>query len=168
MKDGTKTAILAAGCYWMVQQLVRHLDGVVSTRVGYIGGENENPTNDNHPGHAEAVEIVFDPDRLSYRDLLEYFFQIGRPDLEESIVGSRYRSEIFYTTEEQRRVAEETVADVKASGFWPKVVTAVSEAGPFWESEVPEDQDYLQRYPEGRTFYFPRRELETASRETAG
>ncbi|MFL5865937.1 MAG: peptide-methionine (S)-S-oxide reductase MsrA [Thermoleophilaceae bacterium] len=149
MSDNAETAILAGGCFWLVQELMRHPDGVISTRVGYTGGENDNPTDENHPGHAEAVEIVFDPDRSSYRDILEFFFQIHRPDLGERLVGSDYRSEIFYTSEEQRRLAKETIAHVDASGIWPgKVVTEISEAGPFWEAEA-EDQDYFQRYPEG-------------------
>jgi peptide-methionine (S)-S-oxide reductase len=107
----------------------------------------------NHPGHAEAVEIVFDPERVSYRDLLKFFFQMHRPDLGERVVGSAYRSEIFYTTDEQRQVAEGTIADLDASGIWPgKVVTEISEAGTFWEAEA-EDQNYLQRYPDGQTFF---------------
>jgi peptide-methionine (S)-S-oxide reductase len=110
----------------------------------------------NHPGHAEAVEIVFDPERISYRDLLEFFFRIHRADLGERLVGSDYRSEIFYTSDEQRQVAEDTIADADASGIWPgRVVTEISEAGPFWEAEA-EDQDYLQRYPDGDTSHFPR------------
>jgi peptide-methionine (S)-S-oxide reductase len=149
MSDDTETAILAGGCFWPVQELLRHRDGVISTRVGYTGGENDNPTDQNHPGHAEAVEIVFDPERTSYRDILEFFLQIHRCDLGERLVGSSYRSEIFYTTEEQRRAAKETIAAVDASGIWPgKVVTEVSQACPFWEAE-PEVQDYLQRFPDG-------------------
>ena len=145
MTDNTETAILAGGCFWPAQELLRHRDGVISTRVGYTGGENDNPTDGNHPGHAEAVEIVFDPERISYRDLLGFFLQIHRPDLGERLVGSDYRSEIFYTSEEQRQVAEGAIADADASGIWPgKVVTKISEAGPFWEAEA-EDQHYLQR-----------------------
>jgi peptide-methionine (S)-S-oxide reductase len=148
MSDNAETAILAGGCFWPAQQLLRMRDGVISTRVGYTGGQNDNPTGANHPGHAEAVEIVFDA-RISYRELLEFFLQIHRPDLGEDSLGPGYRSEIFYTSDEQRRVAEETIADLDASGIWPgKVVTQVSEAGPFYEAE-PEDQDYLQR-PAGR------------------
>lgn len=148
MSDDTETAILAAGCYWPAQELLRRGDGVISTRVGYTGGELEHPTDANHPGHAEAVEIVFDPERISYRDILEYFFQIHRADLGEDVVGSLYRSEIFYTTEEQRRVAEETIPDVDAARIWPgKVVTRISKAGPFWESDCVEDQGYLQTPP---------------------
>jgi peptide-methionine (S)-S-oxide reductase len=149
MSDNAETAILAGGCFWPAQQLIRMRDGVISTRVGYTGGQNDNPTDRNHPGHAEAVEIVFDPTRISYRELLEFFLQIHRPDLGEDRVGPSYRSEIFYSSDAQRRVAEETIADTDASGIWPgKVVTQVSEARPFWEAE-PGDQDYLQR-PSGR------------------
>jgi methionine-S-sulfoxide reductase len=115
MSDDTETAILAGGCFWIMQQLLRDRDGVISTRVGWTGGENDNPTEENNAGHAEAVEVVFDPERISYRDLLE-FFQIHRPDLGERIVDSSYRSEIFYATDEQRKVAEETISDVDASG----------------------------------------------------
>jgi methionine-S-sulfoxide reductase len=166
MSDSAETAILAGGCFWPAQELLRHRGGVISTRVGYTGGENDNPTDGNHPGHAEAVEIVFDPERISYRELLEFFFQIHRPDLGDHLVGSSYRSEIFYTTDEQRQVAERTIADLDAAGIWPgKVVTGISEACPFWEAEA-EDQDYLQRYPDGYTF-FPRPGLEAANRETA-
>jgi peptide-methionine (S)-S-oxide reductase len=146
-----------------VQELLRHRDGVISTRVGYTGGENDNPTDENHPGHAEAVEIVFDPECISYRELLEFFFQIHRHDLGADVVGSDYRSEIFYTSDEQRRVAEETIPDVDAAGLVPgKVVTEISEAGPFWEAEA-EDQDYLQRSP----CHFPRPNREMPHRETA-
>ena len=159
MSDNTETAILAGGCFWGVQELLRQRDGVISTRVGYTGGENEHPTYRNHPGHAEAVEIVFDPERISYRDILEFFFQIHDPttkDRQGNDIGSTYRSEIFYTSDEQRQVAEDTIADVDASGLWPgKVVTEISEAVPFWEAE-PEHQDYLQRYPNGYTCHFPR------------
>ena len=131
MSENVETAILAGGCFWPAQQLLRHRDGVISTRVGYTGGENDNPTADNHPGHAETVEVIFDPERTSYRDILEFFFQIHRPDLGEGLVGSDYRSEIFYTSDEQRQVAEATIADADASGIWlGKVVTKISEAGP--------------------------------------
>ena len=152
MSDHVETAILAGGCYWIMQQLLRHRDGVISTRVGWTGGDNDNPTEDNNSGHAEAVEVTFDPERLSYRDLLEYFFLVHRADLDERVVGSGYRSEIFYTSDEQRQVAEDTIADANAAGLWPgKVVTKISEAGPFWEAEA-EDQNYLQHYPnEGKT-----------------
>ncbi|HEY2334488.1 MAG TPA: peptide-methionine (S)-S-oxide reductase MsrA [Solirubrobacterales bacterium] len=166
MSDDTETAVLAGGCFWIMQQLLRNRDGVISTRVGWAGGENDNPTEENNSGHAEAIEVVFDPERISYRGLLEFFFQIHRPDLGERLVGSSYRSEIFYATDEQRRVAEETIPDVDASGHWPgKVVTEISEAGPFWEAEA-EDRDYFQRYPDGCTPPFPRLGMEAANRET--
>jgi peptide-methionine (S)-S-oxide reductase len=155
MSENTETAILAAGCFWLAQELLRHLRGVISTRVGYTGGENDNPTVGNHPGHAEAVEVIFDPGRTSYRDILEFFFQIHRPDLGEELVGSDYRSEIFCTSDGQRQVAEDTIAD--ASGFWgAKVVTKISQAGPFWAAEA-EDQDYLQRYTDGNNQFSPYR-----------
>jgi peptide-methionine (S)-S-oxide reductase len=148
MSDSTETAILAGGCFWIMQQLLRDRDGVIATRVGWTGGEDDNPTEENDSGHAEAVEVDFDPERISYRDLLELFFQIHRPDLGERLVGSIYRSEIFYTSEEQRKVAEETIADVDASGHWlGKTVTEISEAGRFWE-EPAENQDYFQRFPD--------------------
>ena len=159
MTDNTETAILAGGCFWGVQELLRQRDGIISTRAGYTGGDVPNATYGNHEGHAEAVEIVFDPERISYRDILEFFFQIHDPttmNRQGNDIGSSYRSEIFYTSDEQRQVAEETIADVEASGLWPgKVVTAVSEAGPFWEAE-PEHQDYLQKYPDGYTCHFVR------------
>jgi peptide-methionine (S)-S-oxide reductase len=156
MSEETETVVLAGGCYWIMQQLLRERDGVISTRAGWTGGENENPTEENNSAHAEAVEVVFDPQRVSYRDLLEYFFQVHRPDLGADLVGSGYRSGIFYNTEEQRRVAEETIPDVDASRHWPgRVVTEITEAGRFWEA-VPEEQDYFQRYPEGCASPFPR------------
>ncbi len=156
MGDNAETATLAGGCFWIMQQLLRHRDGVISTRVGWTGGQNDNPTEENNSGHAEAVEVLFDPARISYRDLLEFFFQVHRPDLGADLVGSEYRSEIFYASDGQRRVAEETIVDVDASGHWPgKVVTEISEAARFWEAEV-DDQDYLRRYPEGCAPPFPR------------
>ena len=152
-------AILAGGCFWGVQDLLRKMDGVVSTRVGYSGGDVPNATYRNHGTHAEAVEIMFDPSRISYRTLLEFFFQIHDPstaDRQGNDRGSSYRSAIFYTTPEQKRVAEDTIADVDASGLWPgKTVTEVTAAGEFWEAE-PEHQDYLQRYPTGYTCHFVR------------
>jgi peptide-methionine (S)-S-oxide reductase len=155
MGEHTETAILAGGCFWPAQELLRHRVGVISTRVGYTGGENANPTADNHPGHAEAVEVIFDPERTSYRNILEFFFQIHRPDLGEEVVGSDYRSEIFYTSDEQRRIAEDTIAG--ASGLWgSKVVTKISEAGPFWEAET-EDQDYRHHYTDGDNQFSPYR-----------
>ncbi len=155
----TEKAILAGGCFWGMQDLIRKLPGVTSTRVGYTGGSVADATYRNHEGHAEAIEIVFDPDRTSYRDLLEFFFQIHDPSTlnrQGNDLGTSYRSAIFYLTEAQRKTAEDTIADVDASGLWPgKVVTEVTPAGPFWEAE-PEHQDYLERYPEGYTCHFPR------------
>ena len=152
-------AVLAGGCFWGVQDLIRRYDGVVSTRVGYTGGTNSNATYRNHPGHAEAIEITFDPDRIGYRQLLEIFLQIHDPTTRKrqgNDGGSSYRSAIFYTTDEQKRIAEDTIADVDASGLWPgKVVTEVVAAGDFWEAE-PEHQDYLQRNPGGYTCHFVR------------
>ncbi|HWM56573.1 MAG TPA: peptide-methionine (S)-S-oxide reductase MsrA [Pseudonocardia sp.] len=159
MTDTVQRAVLAGGCFWGVQELVRSRPGVVSTRVGYTGGENANATYRNHPGHAEAIEITFDPARTSYRDLLEFFFQIHDPstrDRQGNDIGTSYRSAIFFVDDEQKRVAEDTIADVDASGLWPgPVVTEVTPAGPFWEAE-PEHQDYLQHYPNGYTCHFPR------------
>jgi peptide-methionine (S)-S-oxide reductase len=147
MSGNTEIAILAGGCFWPAQELLRHRDGVLSTRVGYTGGQNDHPTAANHPGHAEAVEVIFDSERTSYRDILEFFFQIHRPDLGEQVVGSDYRSEIFYISDEQRLVAENTVADAEAAGLWPgKVVTKISKAGRFWAADA-DDQDYLRHYP---------------------
>lgn len=154
-----KRAVLAGGCFWGMQDLIRKQPGVVSTRVGYAGGKNDHPTYRNHPGHAEAVEIVYDPEQTDYRALLEFFFQIHDPttkDRQGNDVGTSYRSEIFYVDDHQRQVAQDTIADVDASGLWPgKVVTAVSPAPDFWEAE-PEHQDYLERYPSGYTCHFPR------------
>jgi len=156
MGDETETAVLAGGCAWIMQQLLRHPDGVVATRTGFMGGENDDPTEENNVGHAEAVEVVFDPRRLSFRALLEVFFQVHRPDLEEGIVGSQYRAEIFCTRPEQRAAAEEMIRDVDASGHWPgRTVTNISDAGVFWEMG-PEDQDYFLRFPRGCKPPFPR------------
>jgi peptide-methionine (S)-S-oxide reductase len=150
-----------------MQQLLRHPDGVISTRQGWTGGDGDNPTEGSPGGHAEAVEVVFDPERLPYRLLLEYFFQVHRADLGEDLVGSIYRSEIFYTSEEQRQVAEETIRDVDASGHWPgKTVTRVTKAGRFWEDPA-KDQDYFLRYPnypDGAKPPFPPAETKTAQR----
>jgi peptide-methionine (S)-S-oxide reductase len=152
-------AVLAGGCFWGAQDLIRRYHGVLSTRVGYTGGSNANATYRNHPGHAEAVEILFDPELISYRDVLEFFFQINDPstrDRQGNDYGRSYRSAIFYTSEEQKRIAEDTIADVDASGLWPgKVVTEVVPAGAFWEAE-PEHQDYLLRNPGGYTCHFVR------------
>ena len=159
MAATTERSILAGGCFWGMQQLVRRLPGVVSTRVGYSGGDVKNATYRNHGTHAEAIEITFDPSQTNYRDLLEFFFQIHdptTPNRQGNDRGASYRSAIFYTSEEQRRVAEDTIADVDASGLWPgQVVTEVTQAGPFWEAE-PEHQDYLERYPNGYTCHYVR------------
>src|SRR5215469_46845 len=164
MSDTPETAVFAGGCFWIMQQLLRDRAGVISTRVGWTGGENDNPTEENNSGHAEAVEVTFDPEQISYRELLEFFFQFHRADLGEALVGSSYRSEIFCMSAEQRKVAEETIRDVDASGHWPgKVVTEISETGPFWEAQA-EDQDYFQRYPEGCAPPFPRQGVEAAKR----
>jgi peptide-methionine (S)-S-oxide reductase len=151
-------AILAGGCFWGMQDLIRKLPGVTRTRVGYSGGDVPHATYRNHGTHAEAIEVVFDPSKLSYRELLELFFQIHDPttkNAQGNDVGMSYRSAI-YLSDEQRRVAEDTIADVNASGLWPgRAVTEVRAAGPFWEAE-PEHQDYLLRYPGGYTCHFPR------------
>ena len=152
-------SILAGGCFWGMQDLIRKRPGVISTRVGYSGGDVPNATYRKHGTHAEAIEIVFDPDRMSFRELLEFFFQIHDPttrNRQGNDTGTSYRSAIFTTSDEQRRVAEDTIADVNASGLWPgKVVTEVAPAGPFWEAE-PEHQDYLERIPNGYTCHFVR------------
>ena len=152
-------AILAGGCFWGMQDLIRKLPGVISTRVGYSGGDVPNATYRNHGSHAEAIEIIFDPGQTNYRKLLEFFFQIHDPTTlhrQGNDRGSSYRSAIFYLTDEQKRIAKETIADVNASGLWPgKVVTEVAPSGDFWEAE-PEHQDYLERYPQGYTCHFPR------------
>jgi peptide-methionine (S)-S-oxide reductase len=155
MSDKAETAILAGGCFWIMQQLLHDHDGVIATRVGWTGGQNDTPTEENNVGHAEAVEVIFDPGRISYRELLELFFLAHRPDLGADLVGSSYRSEIFYTTDGQRQAAKETIPDVDASGHWPgKVVTGITEAGAFWPAEAG-DQDYFQRYPDGCAPPFP-------------
>ena len=155
----TERAVLAGGCFWGVQDLVRKLPGVIATRVGYTGGDVANATYRNHGSHAEGIEILFDPGRISYRRLLEFFFQIHDPttlNRQGNDRGTSYRSGIYYTSEDQRQVAEDTIADVNASGLWPgKVVTEVQPAGDFWEAE-PEHQDYLERIPNGYTCHFPR------------
>lgn len=159
MSQRTEKAILAGGCFWGMQDLIRKRPGVLSTRVGYSGGDTPNATYRNHGSHAEAIEIVFDPDVVSYREVLELFFQIHDPttrDRQGDDIGTSYRSAIFYTGEDQHREADDTIADVEASGLWPgKVVTEVAPAGAFWEAE-PEHQDYLERYPAGYTCHFPR------------
>jgi peptide-methionine (S)-S-oxide reductase len=159
MTTTTEKAILAGGCFWGVEDLVRKLPGVLDTRVGYTGGDVPNATYRNHGTHAEAIEIIFDPEKIGYRDLLEFFFQIHDPSTKNrqgNDVGTSYRSAIFYENDEQKRVAEDTIADVDASGLWPgKVVTEVTAAGPFWEAE-PEHQDYLERIPWGYTCHYVR------------
>jgi peptide-methionine (S)-S-oxide reductase len=159
MNAPTETAILAGGCFWGMQELVRQLPGVLSTRVGYTGGDVANATYRNHGTHAEAIEVVFDPSRTSYRAILEFFFQIHdptTPNRQGNDRGTSYRSAIYFSSDEQRRTAVDTIADVEASGLWPgKVVTELAPAGPFWEAE-PEHQDYLQRLPGGYTCHFVR------------
>ncbi len=166
----TERAILAGGCFWGMQDLIRKQPGVVSTRVGYSGGDVPNATYRNHGTHAESIEIVFDPARMSYRKLLEFFFQIHDPSTvnrQGNDVGTSYRSAIFYTSDEQKRIAEDTIADVNASGLWPgKAVTEVVPAGDFWEAE-PEHQDYLERIPNGYTCHFIRPDWKLPVREKA-
>jgi peptide-methionine (S)-S-oxide reductase len=166
----SERAVLAGGCFWGVQDLIRKLPGVLSTRVGYTGGDVANATYRNHGTHAEAIEILFDPSRITYRDLLEFFFQIHDPttvNRQGNDRGLSYRSAIFYTTDEQRRIAEDTIADVNASGIWPgKVVTEVAPASAFWEAE-PEHQDYLERIPNGYTCHFVRPNWKLPQRTSA-
>ncbi|MEO6898101.1 MAG: peptide-methionine (S)-S-oxide reductase MsrA, partial [Caldimonas sp.] len=167
-------AVLAGGCFWGMQDLVRKMPGVISTRVGYSGGDVPNATYRNHGSHAEAIEVIFDPAKLSYRKLLEFFFQVHDPSTKNrqgNDRGASYRSAIYTTSDEQRRVALDTIADVDASGLWPgKVVTEVEPAGPFWQAE-PEHQDYLERIPNGYTCHWvrpdwtlPVRHAETAAK----
>jgi peptide-methionine (S)-S-oxide reductase len=163
MSASNETAILAGGCFWGMQDLLRRLPGVISTRVGYTGGELPNATYEQlktgRSGHAEAIEMTFDPTRITFRQILETFFQIHDPttvDRQGNDRGSQYRSAIFWLNESQKRTAEDTIADVEASGLWPgKVVTELKPAGAFWLAE-PEHQDYLLRYPNGYTCHFPR------------
>ena len=155
----TEKAVLAGGCFWGMQDLIRKLPGIIETRVGYTGGNVLYATYRNHGDHAEGIEIVFDPEMISYRRILEYFFQIHDPttrNRQGNDFGTSYRSAIYYVDEEQKRIAEDTIADVDASGLWPgKVVTDVEPAGDFWYAE-PEHQDYLERYPGGYSCHFPR------------
>lgn len=171
MVRATETAILAGGCFWGVQDLLRRYPGVIKTRVGYSGGDVPNATYRNHGTHAEAVEIIFDPAKISYRQILEFFFQIHdptTPNRQGNDLGPSYRSAIYYLDEAQKRVALDTIADVEASGLWPgKVVTEVAPAGPFWEAE-PEHQDYLERFPNGYTCHFVRPGWKLPARATAG
>jgi peptide-methionine (S)-S-oxide reductase len=159
VNGSTERAVLAGGCFWGVQDLVRKLPGVISTRVGYSGGDVPHATYRNHGTHAEALEVIFDPAKLTYRKLLEFFFQIHDPSTKNRQGNDRglsYRSAIYYTTEEQKAVALDTIADVDASKLWPgKVVTEVEPVGPLWEAE-PEHQDYLERIPNGYTCHFVR------------
>ena len=152
-------AILAGGCFWGMQDLIRKLDGVQSTRVGYTGGDVPNATYRDHGSHAEALEIIFDNEVISFRDILAYFFQIHDPstkDRQGNDRGESYRSEIFYTSDVQKDMALKTILDVNASGLWPApAVTKVSPASDFWEAEI-EHQDYLERMPDGYTCHFPR------------
>jgi peptide-methionine (S)-S-oxide reductase len=171
MTVSTERAVLAGGCFWGMQDLIRKYPGVITTRVGYTGGDVPNATYRKHGTHAEAIEITFDPSKITYRKLLEFFFQIHDPttrNRQGNDVGTSYRSAIFFTNEEQKRVALDTIADVDASGIWPgKVVTEVVPAGPFWEAE-PEHQDYLEHYPNGYTCHFVRPGWVLPKRETSG
>ncbi|MCV7440669.1 peptide-methionine (S)-S-oxide reductase MsrA [Mycobacterium paraense] len=170
MTNHTKIAVLAGGCFWGMEDLFRRQPGVVSTRVGYTGGSNTYPTYRDHPGHAEAIEITYDPDETDYRALLEFFFQIHDPTTKNrqgNDVGTSYRSAIFYLDDEQKQIAVNTIADIEHSGRWPgRVVTEVKPAGEFWEAE-PEHQNYLQRYPSGYTCHYIRPEW-ALNRRTEG
>ena len=161
MSSVNERAVFAGGCFWGMQDLMRREPGVISTRVGYTGGDTANATYRNHGDHAEAIEITFDSGKTSYRKLLEFFFQIHDPttrDRQGNDFGRSYRSAIFYTNEEQRLIAVETIKDMEHSGAWPaKVVTEIAPAGPFWDAE-PEHQDYLERYPNGYTCHYVRPE----------
>jgi len=163
-------AILAGGCFWGMEELFRRQPGVVSTRVGYSGGETPNATYRNHGTHAESIEVLYDTDKTDYRALLEFFFQVHDPSTKNrqgNDIGASYRSAIFYLTDEQKLVAEDTIADVDASGLWPgKVVTEVTKAGDFWEAE-PEHQNYLQHYPNGYTCHYPRPNWKLPRRQRA-
>ncbi|MFZ6647715.1 peptide-methionine (S)-S-oxide reductase MsrA [Undibacterium sp. TJN25] len=167
MTTVSEKAILAGGCFWGMQELLREYPGVISTRVGYSGGDVPNATYRNHGTHAEALEIMFDPQIISYRKILEFFFQIHdptTPNRQGNDRGESYRSAIFYISGQQKKIAEDTIADVEASGLWPgKPITEVTAAGPFWEAE-PEHQDYLQRYPSGYTCHFVRKDWQLPSR----
>lgn len=155
----SERAVLAGGCFWGMQDLIRKLPGVEKTRVGYTGGDVPNATYRNHGTHAEGIEIIFDPDKISYRQVLEFFFQIHDPttrNRQGNDVGLSYRSAIYYVNEEQKAVAQDTIADVNASGIWPgQVVTELKPVGDFWEAER-EHQDYLEKFPSGYTCHFPR------------
>lgn len=161
MASDTERAILAGGCFWGMQELFRKLPGVLTTRVGYSGGDVADATYRNHGGHAEAIEILFDSQTINYREILEFFFQIHdptTPDRQGNDVGASYRSEIFHTSETQRETARKLIGEIEASGIWPgPVVTRISAAGDFWEAE-PEHQDYLKRHPGGYACHYLRRE----------
>ncbi|AZY92808.1 MULTISPECIES: peptide-methionine (S)-S-oxide reductase MsrA [Paracoccus] len=163
-------AVLAGGCFWGMQDLIRRMPGVIATRVGYSGGDVPNATYRNHGTHAEAIEIMFDPDLISYRRLLEFFFQIhdpSTPNRQGNDIGPGYRSAIYYADEAQKQVALDTIVDVDASGIWPgRVVTEVEPVGDFWEAE-PEHQDYLERFPNGYTCHFPRPDWVLPKRDAA-
>ncbi|WP_342738702.1 peptide-methionine (S)-S-oxide reductase MsrA [Bradyrhizobium sp. B117] len=169
MAGTAERSILAGGCFWGMQQLLRRLPGVISTQAGYSGGDVKNATYRDHGTHAEALEIMFDPRQTTFRELLEFFFQIHDPttlDRQGNDRGTSYRSAIFYTSDEQLRVAQETISDVEASGLWPgKIVTELSPAGEFWEAE-PEHQDYLERHPNGYTCHFARPQWKLPRRTT--
>jgi peptide-methionine (S)-S-oxide reductase len=158
-ETNTERAVLAGGCFWGMQDLLRKLPGVISSRVGYTGGDIPNATYPNHGTHAEAIEIIFDPEQISFRQLLESFFQIHdptTPNQQGNDRGMSYRSAIYYTSDEQAEIAKQTIEDINQSGLWPgKVVTEVEPVGDFWEAE-PEHQDYLQHYPTGYTCHYIR------------
>ena len=164
----TERAVLAGGCFWGMQDLIRKLPGVISTRVGYTGGEVPNATYRNHGNHAEGIEIIFDPAETSFRNLLEFFFQIHDPTTpNRQGNGPSYRSAIYYVDEAQKKVAEDTIADVDASGLWPgAIVTELEPVSDFWEAE-PEHQDYLERIPHGYTCHYIRPEWKLPRREAA-
>ncbi|MEX0304328.1 MAG: peptide-methionine (S)-S-oxide reductase MsrA [Leisingera sp.] len=166
----TERAVLAGGCFWGMQELIRHRPGVISTRVGYTGGDVPNATYKNHGTHAEGIEIIFDPAVTSFREQLEFFFQIHDPttlNRQGNDLGASYRSAIYYADEAQKQVALDTIADVDASGLWPgKVVTELEPVGDFWEAEA-EHQDYLQRLPNGYTCHFARPDWVLPKRDAA-
>jgi peptide-methionine (S)-S-oxide reductase len=168
--SNTERAVLAGGCFWGMEDLIRKLPGVVSTRVGYTGGDVANATYRNHGTHAEGIEINFDPTQMTYRRLLEFFFQIHDPtttNQQGNDRGMSYRSAIYYVDEDQKSVAEETIKDVDASGLWPsKVITELDRVSEFWEAE-PEHQDYLERVPHGYTCHFIRPDWVLPRREAA-
>ena len=170
MTTNNERAVLAGGCFWGMQDLIRRMPGVVSTRVGYTGGDVDNATYRNHGNHAEGIEIVYDPQVTDYRTLLEFFFQIHDPSTpmrQGNDTGPSYRSAIYYTSEEQKQIALDTIADVEASGLWPgKGVTELELAGDFWEAE-PEHQDYLERLPNGYTCHFVRPDWKLPKRSSA-